>query len=401
MYLEETHPFLALYPEITLVACVVMMSHNLRIETVEVGEESPLEVEQGEVSAPETNCSGGGPAQQLDADLKENSGQDNKVKKTGKRKATIMVAGRPRNGKSTALNNIFGLNLTAKASAKSVTQVVNVNEVTKKIEGEKDGEKVKQEVTLRVIDTPGLGANDITKETIIKDMQKVISGEDYTLMYCLSVAPNTILLETDKAIIQNLHHTLGKEVWNKCVLLLTFSDYARDEFDDSEEDYINYIDSHAHEFQVLLKSIGADLPSVKTVFECQSQKIIDKEKNPDGIVAIPVNKKPKKSEEILPGILEKDQDWTDIAFVELMKKTGEESREPFVFFRYPNLLLGTSTAGAGAAMGAAAGAALGILGGPIGVYAGAGIGAVMGGAAGSMTAFTIKGVINLVKWMKN
>ena len=378
-----------------------MISYNVKTETVEVGEVSPLEVEQGEVSAPETNCGGGGPAQQSDADLKENSGQDNMVKKTGKRKATIMVAGRPRNGKSTALNNIFGLNLTAKASAKSVTQVVNVNEVTKKIEGEKDGEKVKEEVTLRVIDTPGLGATDITKETIIKDMQKVISGEDYTLMYCLSVAPNTILLETDKVIIQNLHHTLGKEVWNKCVLLLTFSDYARDEFDDSEEDYINYIDSHAREFQVLLKSIGADLPSVKTVFECQSQKIIDKEKNPDGIIAIPVNKKKKRSEEILPGILEKDQDWTDIAFVELMKKTGEESREPFVFFRYPNILLGTSTAGAGAAVGAAAGAALGILGGPIGVYAGAGLGAVMGGAAGSMTAFTIKGVINLVKWMKN
>ena len=337
------------------------MSHNLRIETVEVGEESPLEVEQGEVSAPETNCGGGGPAQQLDADLKESSGQDSMMNKTGKRKATIMVAGRPRNGKSTALNNIFGLKLIARASAKSVTQVVNVNEVTKTFEDEKDGEKVKEEVTLRVIDTPGLGATDITKETIIKDMQKVVSGEDYTLMYCLSVAPNTILLETDKVIVQNLHDTLGKEVWNKCVLLLTFSDYARDEFDDSKEDYIKYIQSHAHEFQVLLKSIGADLPSVKTVFECQFQKCVDKENIPDGIIAIPVNKKPKKSEEILPGILEKDQDWTDIAFVELMKKTGEENRKPFLYFRYYIIK----------------GATIGAVAGPVGAAVGAGIGAVI------------------------
>ena len=338
------------------------MSHNLRTGTVEVGEESPLEVGQGEVSAPETSCSGGGPAQQPDVHLKENSGQDNMVNMTGKRKATIMVAGRPRNGKSTALNNIFGLNLIAKASAKSVTQVVNVSEVTKTFEGEKDGKKVKEEVTLRVIDTPGLGANDITKETIIKDMQKVISGEDYTLMYCLSVAPNTILLETDKVIMQNLHHTLGKEVWNKCVLLLTFSDYARDEFDDSEEDYINYINSHAREFQVLLKSIGADLPSVKTVFECQSQKCFDKDEIPDGIIAIPVNKKPKKSEEILPGILKKDEDWTDVAFMELMKKTGKEYRKPFVFFRYF----------------IAMGSAIGAIAGPVGEAVGARIGAALG-----------------------
>ena len=358
------------------------------------------ETEQGEVSVQETNhgdsALNGGPEQQRDI---YRVGQDNVVKKTVKRKATIMVAGRPRNGKSTALNNIFGLKLVATASAKSVTQVVSVNEATKIIEGEKDGEKVKQEVTLRVIDTPGLGATDITKETILKDIQKVISGEDYTLVYCLSVAPNTILLETDKVIIQNLHLTLGKEVWNKCVLLLTFSDYARLEFDDSEEDYIKYIKSHAHEFQVLLQNVGADLPSVKTIFECQSQKSIDKEEISDEIVAIPVNKKPKRSEEILPGILKEDQEWTDIAFVELMKKTGEESREPFVFFRY--LFLGTSSAGAGAAMGAAAGAAIGILGGPVGVTAGAGVGAVVGGAAVSVTAFAIKGVVELFKWMKN
>ena len=381
--------------------CVAVMS-NVETESVEVGEESPLEVEQGEVSVPEENCGNGGSVQRV-ADLNENNGGQYNivVKKTGKRKATIMVAGRPRNGKSTALNNIFGLNLKAKASAKSVTQVVSVNEVTKKIEGEKDGENVKEEVTLRVIDTPGLGATDITKETILKDIQKVVSGEDYTLMYCLSVAPNTILLETDKVIIENLHHTLGKEVWSKCVLLLTFSDYARDEFDDSEENYIKYIKSHAQEFQVLLKSIGADLPSVKTVFECQSEKIADKEEIPDGIVAIPVNKKPKKSEEILPGILIEDQDWTDIAFVELMKKTGQENREPFVFFRYPNLFLGTSSAGAGAAIGAVAGACVGVLGGPIGAYAGAGVGAMVGGAAVGVTAFSIKGVINLVKWMKS
>ena len=65
------------------------------------------------------------------------------------------------------------------------------------------------------------------------------------------MAPNTILLEMDKVILQILHCTLGKEVWNKCVFLLTFSDYARDEFDDSEEDYINYIKAMPVSFKLL------------------------------------------------------------------------------------------------------------------------------------------------------
>ena len=59
----------------------------------------------------------------------------------GKCEATIMVAGKPRAGKSTALNNIFDLNLVAKASEKSVTKTITINEVKKRIVSENNGEK--------------------------------------------------------------------------------------------------------------------------------------------------------------------------------------------------------------------------------------------------------------------
>ena len=371
------------------------------------GDVSPPERDDGDISPPEM-CENGyvvvdnASIEEAKESVKVNVNADRTSrKKTIKRRATIMVAGRARNGKSTALNNIFGLDLVAKASAKSVTQVVSTTEVTKKItKPNENNELEEEEVTLRVIDTPGLGATDIKKEDILKDMKKITQGVDYTLVYCFSVAPNTIILETDKAIVENLFLSLGKDVWNKCVLLFTFSDYARLEFEDSKEEYIEHIKSHAREFEKLLKSIGSDAPSVKTVFDYESPETLEREENPSGIIAIPVNKKAKNSTSILPGMLKGGQDWTDVVFVELMKKTGEEDRVPFFYFRYPNLFLGAGATGAGAAIGAGAGAIVGVLGGPLGMAAGAGVGAILGGAGGGVVGFTIKGLVSLVSWIK-
>lgn len=364
-------------------------------ENVDVGDLSPLEEEIVGTSNPNSSLDTASCSSPPNGDnIKESSEGGEDMKTKNRRKATIMVAGRARNGKSTALNNVFGLKLTAKASAKSVTQVVSVSEVTKKVRKPKvEGDEVDQdkeeeeEVTLRVIDTPGLGATDIKKETILSDMKKITEGEDYTLMYCFSVAPNTIILETDKAIVENLQQSLGKKVWSKCVLLFTFSDYAYDEFEDSQEDYIEHIKSHAKEFQELLNSIeGNQTVGIKTIFEYQSPEKLDLEETPSDIIAIPVNKKPKNSKKILPGMIKEGQDWTDIVFIELMKKTGEEERAPFIFFRYPNLSL----------LGAGTGAAVGVLGGPVGMAAGAALGA----AIGAVAEFTIKGVISFVSHIK-
>ena len=235
-----------------------------------------------------------------------------------------------------------------------------------------------------MIDTPGLGDLKIPIETILKEMKQVVSDhEDYTLIYCISVAPNTILEVRDKVIIQNLNRALGKEVWNKCVLLLTFSDYARLEFDDSEEDYIEHIKSHAYEFQELLKTIGVNIPSIVTVFDQQFQNDDDRGEFQDRIIAIPVNKKPEKSEEILPGILKENQVWTDIAFAEILKKASPE-HWCLVMIRYADFVR------AGINYGVRIGFIAGIIGGPIGVAVGAILGSFLSGTAGGVTAFLFK-----------
>jgi len=103
----------------------------------------------------------------------------------------------------------------------------------------------------------------------------------------------------------------------------------------------------------------------------------------------------QKSEEILPGMLEEGQDWTDVAFIELMMKTAEEGREPFILFRYPNLILSTSSwrshrSSCRSSCGSGWRAYW-----CIGLWE-----AIMGGAAGSVAGLTVEGVAIIVSWMK-
>ena len=214
-----------------------MSSNSNGGETV-IGEISSLEVDLEEI---EIATKGGADLTDKDKAWEPDSKEVSVLKPEV---PTVMVAGRARNGKSTALNNILGLNLVVRAAASSVTSVVSTIEVIKKLPKIK-GESSPQEVTMQVIDTPGLGALDIPKEDILKEMKRITKGINFTLLYCFSVSPNTALAEVDKTIITNLHHTLGGEVWNKCVLLFTFSDHAFLEFDDSPDEYIRHINDHA------------------------------------------------------------------------------------------------------------------------------------------------------------
>ena len=312
---------------------------------------------------------------------------------------TVMVAGRARNGKSTALNNIFGVNLVVRASASSVTSVVNTIKVIKKLP-KKRGDSSPQEVTMQVIDTPGLGSLDISKTEILTEMKRITKGINFTLLYCFSVSPNTALTEVDKTIITNLHRTLGKEVWSKCVLLFTFSDHAYLEFEESPAEYIHHINDHAQKFNELLQEISGKESCVKSIFEYESPDVLSEEESPSNIIAIPVKKKVAPCKDILPGMIKSGQDWTDVVFVELMKRADSIQREPFILFKYPNIFISSGTTVAGLLIGGAIGAGVGIIGGPFGVLAGTAAGAAIGGATGGVAGLTIKAVIHLVNVMK-
>ena len=288
----------------------------------------------------------------------------------------IMVAGKVGNGKSTALNNIYGLNLETKSSSTMVTKDILSLDV------EKNG------VTVRVIDTPGLGSIDLKTESVVREMREVTKGHNYILLYCLGVKPSDILTETDKVIIRNLQQTLGVQVWQKCVLLLTFSDITREQEYPSaaqDEDYKDFLKEHAQQFQSILQEQSRTQIEVKTIFEYNSQEEREQQEASEAIVAIPVQKEKNYKHDILPGISHLYPEWTDAVILELMKKKDAKDRIlPMIAIggiqnNYVKILAGGAV---GAVVGTGVGTVTGIVGGPLGMIAGAICGMVIGGTVG-------------------
>jgi len=291
-----------------------------------------------------------------------------------RREVSVLVAGRSRAGKSTALNNIFGLNLRAGASPSSVTRHVTITRI------------IQNDVVLNVIDTPGLGAVDIPREEILSDIKKLKITKEFILVYCISVAPNSCVQDTDRTIFKNIQSIFGKWVWNRCILVLTSSDNARMEFptDRHDVEYIAYLRGHVDNFYSALTSCGSiEIPGAMLLFDYHKNDYATTVYNK--LVAVPAAKhKFCNSINIIPGIwFEEEYDWTDYAFMEILKKADKLDRDVLLCFKY-NIISTLKMAAKG-------GLVTTVVAGGIGAVAatetatGASVlatGAVMGGAAG-------------------
>lgn len=309
------------------------------------------------------------------------------------KEVTVMVAGKPRSGKSTALNNIFGLNLIARPAACSVTTKVT-----------KQSQK-KNEVSIHIIDTPGLGALDVKRKDVLNEMSKLDIKGGFTLLYCLPVGPSNSLTEMDRAIIRNLNDIFGSELWNRCFILLTSSDtIRRDEYNsqDSVGGYKEYLRGHVQEFQKELKACYKKVPDVKTIFENPSER---------DIVAIPVGKYTDRDGDpnIMPGIICEDNSacWSDYAILHIAKSAGDLGTA-FIRLRYNiAIVVGSTTGGgfAGAAVGTGIGAGIGFgagsIGGPVGMATAAAIGAGIGAGVSLVGSAFVSSLLAVIQCFQN
>ena len=291
-------------------------------------------------------------------------------------KVVIVIAGMARSGKSAALNNVFGANFTSTYSTGSVTRIVAMRR-TKGTKGE-----------LIIVDTPGFGATDLTTSKVKQELRDSIGGLNFVLVYCYSVSPSSAHSVADEYVVKNLQDVLGKDIWEKCVVLFTFSDLVRAQVCPNVEDrdtYKGFISEHAQEFSEMLKNkCGDHVPDVKSVFELN----LDQEDIRE-IVAVPVGLKFKAGKEkhvLVPGI--EDATWLDLALTEIVRKAKEEDREAYLhhMYRKPSLVGPAAGIGIGMAIGAAGGVGLGVATMGIGlapaIVAGMAVGAVAGGVAG-------------------
>ena len=264
-------------------------------------------------------------------------------------KVTVMVAGKPRMGKSTVFNNLFGLNLRAAPGASSVTTTVLDETISQ------------NGVEVRYIDTPGVRAVDVCSENVLQDISATIGRGDnsFTLLYCVSAYSG--FTEDDVKIVNKLNKRFGANIWKRCILVLTNCDIIRSQnFDTEKEDdrYKICLKAFAGMFAEILKKSKINAPPVKVIFEVRGKSDISAGSDggagvgasPDGItmadtiVAVPVakSKKAGKDPNILPGIkIAGNLNWSDFVFMEILKKSGKFAIS-LLRFRY-NLIIAESS----------------------------------------------------------
>ena len=241
------------------------------------------------------------------------------------KESVVLVAGKAKAGKSTALSNIFQLDLEAKASPQPTTQPAVSKYRVKRRNGR----------DIIVLDTRSLAQLKFENYKTTKEWESNLKGEDFTLLYCLSVAPGSAITAEDKSIVDSIHWYLGYGVWNKAILLLTFSDTARRELFpnyDDEEAFKNYLKNFSDTFHSLLIECGAAVSST-TIFDYSSQEVLEKLVL-NKLVAVPGGRRLDFSDvDILPGFSSRDcRKWVDYAFHEIQKKSCKRNVRVFSFF---------------------------------------------------------------------
>ena len=214
----------------------------------------------------------------------------------------VIAIGKVGCGKSTALNNLYGLNLPAKSSSKPVT-----TSVTKEL-------KEKNKNWYYIIDTPGIKDDGSISESL-HSLFDEFKSKDFTLVFCLSIKPGDPLTESDEIIVKKLTSHFGERVWEKCVLLLTYSDLSRSKFGTSTSgtnNYTKYISTCTVQFHDLLIKSGLKVPSIVNILD-----VIDNNHSSlhlpsmKAIVAVPVQKRNHENTDILAGKIQSH--WTTIA----------------------------------------------------------------------------------------
>ena len=194
------------------------------------------------------------------------------------RPPTIVLTGKSGAGKSSLMQILMEGKATQKHSAEPVTDKFIAEEFTK------------NGVTIRIIDTPGLmGTKEDSKE--LKMCSVYTEGKADLLLYCIPVGAGHKFHEANPEIMLSLTEGFGKKIWDHCVLVLTMSNLALNEYTEdypcdqttAEKEYAKFLKEFSDKFEKQLHDLGID-KHVKTVFEI--------EKNENAIIAIPAGKNP-------------------------------------------------------------------------------------------------------------
>jgi GTP-binding protein EngB required for normal cell division len=291
---------------------------------------------------------------------------------------TVVVAGKSGAGKSALINSLMKLREDIPLSPDSTTDRHILQCITR------------GNATFRIIDTPGLREGGREKRKQLKELSRYTNGKADLLIYCIPVAAGNKFTDANPNIMNTLQAVFGSGVWDKCVVVFTFSNLAWNHIQSSNEQeeeaidkYKAYLNSYAERFQEELRRLKASNNEARTIFTLPPPPAPRQNGDIITIPAIPAGY--KEQDRVLAD--KEDMNWTDKIFLEITNKCKDD-RQKMAFLRYRygeemakkmlNQHKGVLLAVPLIATGIAVGSAMGIGGGPPSMIAIGTVGAIVG-----------------------
>ena len=296
-------------------------------------------------------------------------------REAGERPLTVVVVGKSGAGKSTLINNFLELDKDEMCKTGNGASITT-REVAMK-------ESIKKDVTIQMIDTPGLGGIDEIKAIdVFKDLSKITNRKADVIVYCISIHSSSCIDSTDIDIIRALTLAFGQQIWRHTILAFTFAGRPNT-LKSSSSEYRSRVSNYASAFQEALCKAKVHKISVKSV--------LSEEVSPQSIPAIPI-----EGTSLEASLNDNScSQWTHRLFMEALKKSNPKAaRTQLKLSDQSSAVVQVAEFGGSVAAGTAIGAAVGTaIGAPflgIGIIIGASIGAVVGGAVGCIIPTVIK-----------
>jgi GTPase Era involved in 16S rRNA processing len=288
------------------------------------------------------------------------------------RNVTLVAAGQSGAGKTTLVNNL--LRLSDRVADAPVTNEVKCHNSC--IKG----------TDITILDTPSItGASAEDEYKILAQLYENTNGKPDMLLYCVSMAPNSKIGESDRKIIKLLTKAFTSRIWERTVLVLTFADFIKERNKQiTRRPTIEMEMKHcAKKFETILRTTLSD-HSVTVIPVLQDEGI---EIRPaKEIAAVPAGE--IRDEKILP-----HKKWNASIYEEVLRKCKIDAIPALltildVFTRQMYILTGSMAIG-GAVLGALA---LGVITGGVGALIGGAIGGLGFGALGAVISKNYYGI---------
>ena len=141
----------------------------------------------------------------------------------GKREISVLLLGKGGVGKSTLVNQMLG-ERKLRVNPYGLSSQDRVVMLSRKVDEPAQGSGQGLDVTLNVIDTPGLLLNDRVHESALSSIAAKIQGKPIDVVLYVDRLDLYAVETMDRHVIAAVGRVLGKGVWDKALVVLTHGD---------------------------------------------------------------------------------------------------------------------------------------------------------------------------------